>query len=289
MRAGPLSDARVIELLNAHFVPVYISNEDYAGKTPAVPVDEVKAHQRIYHDALKEKRSAGSVCVYLVDGDSKGLASMIVSTAATKDNLAKLLEATVERLKVPAGKPLITPVPQAPPPTVAATDVLLHLVARVDNRGSWGEFPAENWIVLSKDQAKRWLPAVTQAGKTWTIAREDAIPVLTYFFPQTEVCDFARMTDPLGPYKHRFEALELRGMVLSVDGNKVRARLDGSLKLKHNFYPGRDDNNYAEATVLGYLDFDCESGKIQTLRLATQQANYGRSKYQATARSVAGK
>ena len=30
MRAGPLSNKKVIDLLNAHFVPVYTVNEDYA-------------------------------------------------------------------------------------------------------------------------------------------------------------------------------------------------------------------------------------------------------------------
>ena len=55
-------------------MPVYISNEDYHGKSAVVPKDEFKAWQRIYLDALNEKRSAGSVCVYLVNPDSTGIA-----------------------------------------------------------------------------------------------------------------------------------------------------------------------------------------------------------------------
>jgi hypothetical protein len=72
-------------------VPVYISNEDYHGKSAAVPKDEYKAWHKIYLDALKEKRDAGSVCVYLVDADSKGLSSLIVSKAARKDYLISVI------------------------------------------------------------------------------------------------------------------------------------------------------------------------------------------------------
>ena len=39
MRAGPLSDAKVIALLNRAFVCVYTVNEDYVGKNASAPAD----------------------------------------------------------------------------------------------------------------------------------------------------------------------------------------------------------------------------------------------------------
>ena len=36
MRAGPLSNDKVISLLNAYYVPVFISNEDYDEKGQAL-------------------------------------------------------------------------------------------------------------------------------------------------------------------------------------------------------------------------------------------------------------
>jgi hypothetical protein len=279
MRAGPLSDAKVIALLNRHFVPVYTSNEDYHGKTPAVPPDEVAAQRRIYVEALKEKRAAGSVCVYLVGADGKGLASMIVSTATQPGRLEKLLQETVDRLKVPAGDPVIPPADQAPRPRTGPGELLLHLVARADHKGSWGEFPSENWIVLSQAQWRGWLPPGQAAvGTTWTVARDDAVPVLKYFFPQTEICNFALATDPDGPYQHRIEQLSLQGKVVSVEGNRVRARLDG--------YPGRDDQNYVNATVSGYVDFERDGRQIHRLRLITDEATYGRFKFGVAVHSV---
>src|SRR5262249_34987792 len=86
--------------------------------------------------------------------------------------------------------------------------------------------------------------------------------------------------------KHRIEHLKLTARVLSVKGDRVRARLDGTLKLKHTFYPGRDDNNRAEATVAGYLDFDRTTGRVLGLRLITERATYGRFGFTVALRSV---
>lgn len=276
MRAGPLSNPKVIELLNRCFVPVYISNEDYDGKSAVVPKEEVQAWQRIYHDALKEKRSAGSVCVYVVRPDATGIASMVVSRAADKDNLLKMLEATVDRLKVAGGKPVVSPRPQAPAPKVGRDELLLHLVSRVDHRYSWGEFPSENWIVLKDQEWQAWLPSAAKAGTTYTVPAKEAAKVLTYFFPQTEICTFGKALDPDGPYKHRIEKMSLQAKVLGAEGEVLKIRLDGHLKLKHTFYPDRDDTNHAESTLAGYMEVDGQKNRMLRLGLATSQGQYGR-------------
>jgi hypothetical protein len=276
----------VIELLNQHFVPVYASNEDYH-KDGAAPPEERKAYLRIYHEALAQKRSAGSVCVYLVGPDGKGFASQIVSEAARPGRLEKLLEGAVARFKVPAGKPVVPPAAQSTAPKAQAGALVLHLVARVDHRGSWGEFPSENWLVLKRqDGADLLPPGKAEPGAGWEVPREAAARLLTYFYPQTETCDFARDVAEDGPHKHRIEQLKLTARVLSVRGDRVRARLDGTLKLKHTFYPGRDDNNRAEATVAGYLDFDRATGRVLGLRLVTERATYGRFGFTVALRSL---
>ena len=50
MRAGPLSNPQIIELLNAHFAPVYVSNEDYTEDGPA-PAEERAERNRIWREA----------------------------------------------------------------------------------------------------------------------------------------------------------------------------------------------------------------------------------------------
>jgi hypothetical protein len=276
MRAGPLSNPKVVDLLNSSFVPVYISNEDYHGASATVPKEEAKLWQKIYADAVNEKRSNGTVCVYLVDADAKGLDSLVVSKAAEKDNLLKMLRSTAEGQKVESGKAVVEPAAQAPAPKGGPTDLVLHLTARVDHKGSWGEFPSENWIVLKEDEWKSWLPAAAEVGATRDISEKEATRVLTYFFPQTEVCTFGKVTDPDGPYQHRIEQITLKARVLGVEGGLLRVRLDGGVRLKHKFYPGHDDENRAESTAIGYLEVDRKTNQIARLRLATTSGQYSR-------------
>jgi hypothetical protein len=257
-------------------VPVYLSNEDYQVKPPRVAQDEYRAWQKIYVDAVHEKRDSGTVCVYLVDANSKGLDSMVVSRAAEKDNLVKMLKRAVDRLQVKGGEPVVAPVCQAAPPAADPGDLRLHLTARAADRGSWGEFPSENWIVLKEKEWAAWLPSAPRPGMVYSIPQQEAAKILVYFFPQTEICDFGRATDPDGPYQHRIERLVLKGRVLGTEGDTVRVRLDGRVRLKHNFYPGRPDQNYADSTVVGYLEWDRTMNRVGRLRLATTRGEYGK-------------
>jgi hypothetical protein len=287
MRAGPLADPEVIRLLNSSFVPAYVSNEDYEGPGATVPRDEARALQRIYHAALREKRPAGSVCVYIQAPDGLGISSLIVSDACEPGRLLRLLNDAVARVKPTPGPPLAKPRPQSVAQSRNADGMLLHLVSRYDSRGSWAEFPAENWLQLAHADRAKWLPpSVPTQGQTWAVPRDAASLVLTYFFPQTEVCNFARLVEEGGPYHHRILDLELTARALSVNGDTVRARLDGRVRIKHRFYPGRDDQNEADARVVGYLEFDAEKATVKTLRLATSQGRYAGQNYRVAVHTV---
>src|SRR5262249_47954418 len=154
-----------------------------------------------------------------------------------KDNLLKMLEATAEKLKVQPGEPVVAPTCQAASPVTGPKEILLHLASRADHKGSWGEFPSENWITLKEAEWKTWLPPTAKAGATYAISEKEAGKVLTYFFPQTEICNFDKMIEPDGPYKHRIDSISLKGKVLSVQDDVVKVRLDGMVKIHHNFYP----------------------------------------------------
>src|SRR5262249_49704161 len=163
IRASSLSNSKVIDLINAHFVPTYHSNEDvFAADAPPAIKKEI---QRIRHETLKAKMSAGTVHVYLLDPDGRPVGSQHVAVATKVEELTALLERTVERLKVPAGKPLVPPASQSSTPKADADALVLHLVARnvvrgkgedvpvkptlgLTRSGNWGAYPAEDWITL---------------------------------------------------------------------------------------------------------------------------------------------
>jgi hypothetical protein len=292
MRASSLSNAAVISLLNRFFVPVYVSNEDYRKDGPA-PADERAEYQRIYREALKAKLSTGTVHAYVLTPDGHPFDSLHVAQAAKVEELRAMLERAVAKLKTPEGAPLVRPAPQSVAPRAEADALVLHLTARTLLRkgddyvprpsslgqtrsAGWGSYPQENWIVLPRPAWAKLLPAGAVAvGASWEPDRETAARILTYFYPSTENNNVAR---------NRIDRQELKATVLAVEGGVVRARLDGSLRMKHPFYH-KDDDNFVEATVVGVLEFEPGKG-IRTLELVTDRATYGRTIFGVAVRQV---
>lgn len=276
MRAGPLADADVIACLNKYYVPVYVSNEEYEKGGPA-PAEEKAERNRVWAAALKAGKSSGTVHVYLLDGDGRFLDSMHVAEASRPGKLLAMLRAAAEGQKVAGGKTVVAPVCQSSRPQCGDDDLVLHLTARRAGKGSWGEFPSENWIVLDKAAGKAFLPPdKAEEGASWDVDKAASSKVLTYFYPQTENNDVAT---------NRIDDAALKATVASVKDGVVRARLDGRLKMKHAFYPHRDDDRMVEASVVGYIDVDAAKGRVRALRLVTDRATYGRETFEAAARS----
>jgi hypothetical protein len=151
------------------------------------------------------------------------------------------------------------------------------LTARGFNKGSWREFPGENWLVLHKAEWTKFLPPEAAVGKAWDVDGEVAGRLLTYFYPQTENNNVRT---------NRIDQQTLKATVVEVKDGVVRVRLDGSLKMKHRFYPGRDDTMFVDATVVGYVDCDPARQQLRALRLVTDRATYGKEGFTVVVRSV---
>lgn len=290
MRAGPLSNPKVIELLNSYFVPVYTSNDEIIGDEEFVR-KEAAERRRIYGAFVNSKLGSGTVTPHILTWDAKPLAHLGIGQATTKDNLLQFLEKAVADLKVPKGEPVVKPAPQAPPPQVPADGLLLHLTARkLHKGGSWNEFPSEVWLVLKTNEwSKLTPPADAKAGTTWDVDRDVAASILTHFYPQTEVCTAKddKLLSATSNYQHRIDEQSLKAKVLSVQDGVVRVRLDGFVKLHHNFYPGRPDPTaLAQANVLGFFDYDTAKKKIATLRLVSDGGKYANTTMGIAVRSM---
>src|SRR5262249_51366837 len=135
----------------------------------------------------KKKLSVGTVHAYVLTPDGHTHDSLHVATAARTDRLLAMLDRAVATFKPKEGKPVVAPAPQSAPPPAPADALVLHLVSRADQRGSWGEFPGENWIVLARAEWEKLLPpGAVKKGQTCQLDREVSARVLTYFYPQTE-------------------------------------------------------------------------------------------------------
>lgn len=104
--------------------------------------------------------------------------------------------------------------------------------------------------------------------------------ILKRFYPASENNDLAT---------NRIDQQSLKATVVAVKGGVVQARIDGSLKMKHDFYPRKPDDNSVEATILGYLDFEQDKPRVHSLELVTDKAVYGRQsqRFGVAVRSVA--
>jgi hypothetical protein len=301
LRASSLSNTKVIDLLNHYYIPVNVDGVYYQ-HNDSVPNEEKAAYRQIFQDfhllnkknkaAGKPLLSIGSVHAYVLDAAGQPLDSLHVAEASPEHVIA-MLEKQIAALKVPKGKPVVPPAPLSVAPKANADDLVLHLTARYlvargqpnarkdidddfvplktslggEKSGQWHALPSEDWIVLQPAQWRKLLPAKpVDVGGSWTPDKETVAQLLTRFYPTTENNDLS---------SNRIDEQALKATVLSIKNGVVKARLDGALKMKHTFYPRKEDQNMVEATLLGYIEFQQDPQRIRALSLVTDTATYG--------------
>ena len=265
MRTGSFSQSKIIEKLNAYFVPFYSVNEDHEASGSA-PEPEKKEVDRIRREALSKQMSSGSVHVYIISPAGKVLGTLHVADAAQPQKLIALMERVVQEQKTQAGKPVVKPTPQSFAPKCATGGIVLHLTSRpFGNGGSW-EGISENWITLDAERIQSLLPenpATLIQG--WSPDSKAFSSILRHFYPVTENNDTS---------KNKIEAQSVKATLLSQKGQTALVRLEGSLRMAHWFYHKPDDK-VVEASFRGYMEFDTARKTIKRLRIATQEAKYG--------------
>jgi hypothetical protein len=302
MRASSLSNAKVIDLLNHYFVPVQADGVFYKHHS-SVPAEEKAAFRRIFEEFYRldrEKRQAGkpglsvgTVHAYILTPDGKPFDSLHAAEAKP-ERVTAMLERAIQTLKVEQGQPVVEPAAQSRAPIAKADSLILHLTARYlaprnqpDTRkvgadefvpmhpplgttkaNGWSAVPAEDWIVLERAEWMKLLPSGrVAAGDSWDLDREVAAKLLKRFYPASENNDLAT---------NRIDRQSLKATVVSIKDGVLQARIEGILKMKHDFYPRRPDDNFVDATILGFVEFEQEKPRIRSLLLATEKAVYGR-------------
>jgi len=254
-------------------VCAYIVNEEYYRENGRAPIEERAELQRIQQEGFDKKMDVGMVPVWVLTPDDHPYD--MLDGAKVGPTLAGLQRA-VEHFKPRPGRPVVPPGPQSVPPPAPADALTLHLISRGNDRGSWGEFPAENWIVLTRADWSKLLPTGdVNPGQWWELDRGVSAKILTYFYPQTENND-ARV--------ERIEKLLLIAKALTVKDGVVTARIDGYVMMHHVFYPGRKDAQPLGAEIVGVMTF--APGKPPSLELATTKAAHGQRWFTVAVRTV---
>jgi hypothetical protein len=277
LRAGPLSTPKIIDLLNHYFVPVTSSNEEADDGGTGPPAEKAE-RKRIYLDFYGKKLPLGDVNVYIVGPDRTSIGGLDINSANDPEKMAAFLMRIITQLHTAPGPPAVKPHPQSVAPASAADAMVLHLVSRSMAGGSWHEFPAENWIVLSRAEWTQLLPgeALPLNLKTsWEIPRPVAVKLAEWVYPQNE--------EKTQVNRSRVDVASFRLTLVTLENAMSRARIDGKVRLKHTFYPGGGGpDDFADSELVGFVDFDTAKRTVQRLRLVTNKAIYAGTEFRAS-------
>jgi len=256
MRAGPLSNPQIIELLNRYFVPVTSANE--------IPDDE---RVRIYHQFGDKGLGIGDVHVYVVGPDGAAIAGLDIGSAMESDKEIAFLSKIAKQLHTQPGPPVFAPHPQSRAPQVPPDAPAIHLVARKLVGRTWNEFPSENWITLSRQEWDQTLPPVNAQSKTtWQLPAPVATKLAEWIYPQTE--------DTRRTNRNRVDQADFRFTLVTLSDSLARARIDARVRVRHSFYPGKPAEDFATSDLIGYADFDLAKHQVRRFRLVTHNAEY---------------
>lgn len=276
MRAVSLSNPEIIAQLNGCYVPVFLSNEDFADNGSASASEKAEL-RRIHREGLAKGLSVGSVHAFILAPDGSVRDSLHTAEAAKPDRLLAMLERNARALDVTTGKPVVAPSAPAPP-ACAAGDTQLYLVARYLQRdgdrlvpvqsgsGDWSALPSEEWLSLTPADVRNLTAGGRlRAGIGWEVDSTTANKLLAHFYPPTENWEVEK------------NVIRESGLAATVssssDGQTARITYSGRLKMDHWFYHAPDDR-VVEARIDGYADVDFRTGKLLRLRLATTSAEY---------------
>jgi hypothetical protein len=248
-------------------VCVFISNEDYHGPAATAPPEERAELARLHREGQEAKMSTGSVHTWLLSPDGKLQLSQHIAEAAKPAKLLASLEAMKTKYPVPAGPPAVPPRALSRPAKLAPGSVAVHVTARREGRGSWGEFPGENWPVFTENEWKSLLtvPPGKKPGDTWQIDHTLSRRLLNHFHPQTEDCSDIDRND-----------LQTATLTARLEKSDTIS-LSGQVKLRRSFYPGRNDLTECSASLEGFI----RDGRLMLVTL--DDARFGKEKFFAAA------
>lgn len=259
MRAGPLSDSKVIDLLNRYFIPVTAPNDD---------PDPSGERGRIKTEFGDKHLGVGDVHVYVIGPDRAAIAGLDIGTAMDTAKEVAFLNDIIARLHRAPGPPIFPPHPQSSPPKVESGAPAIHLVARkASELRTWNEFPSENWILLTRQEWEQILPPFgAQVRSTWQIPAPVATKLAQWIYPQTEEVHTTN--------RNRVDLADFRLTLTTVEGSLARARIEGRTRLQHSFYPGKPTDDLATSELTGFADLDLASRQVQRLRIVTRKGDY---------------
>jgi hypothetical protein len=291
MRAGPLSDDRIIDLLNHYFVPVSMSND--AHTRGECSKEDLALKGRIVRESWEDLKNirTGEDAVYVLTPDGRFYDAIRAPDSIRISHLLPFLEGVKDRLKIHRGaRPVLEPKRQSRPPHLQPGEIVLHLAARYLPKGDgWAKMPAEDWIVLTTDEWTKLIPKQgAKAGEQWDLDPALTAKLLVRFYPPTGNTDLRlNVMDK--------DQTGLKATLLATENGVARVRLDGTLKMKHPFFTTglgpaaqvqqSDDYYVVIDQITGVMECDTQKPALRSLNVVGDKATYATKNFIVALRS----
>lgn len=277
IRSRALADPEVISILNAYFVPVYVSNPDFE-ELGTASAEERRLRDRIWRSASESKQHWGMDCLYLLDPADGRVCDTLTLGKANPAAMRGWLKAN---RRTPPGSPLVPPSSQSKPPSTPTGTLVLHVAARyLDSQGhvereraDFHEVPAEDWLALPAGEWEQFLPPETGSRSIDSALAER---ILTHLHP----ADMS-IADP--NERNRIQVADLKVTRLS----RSYARIEGRLEMRRSFTQvAKSEERPVVAALKGFVELERDGRRIRSLRLISEGATYGSQNFGVAIRSI---
>jgi hypothetical protein len=259
MRVRSLSDARLIRLISDHFVPVWVSRDDY--QLPAAGKDDKALLTKIDTSRHAKKLEGGTVCVFIANHEGDVVATLPVQRAFQPE----LLKAFLDKI-VLGGKPrprsgsLAKADAEKANPAKGRTFLIR---TRFDD-SEVNSGTSRDRVELTPKEMTTFVPAKAEVGTRWKLEGAVAEKLLRYAYPPLPHWD-AKLA--------RVEKAALTARVISVEDGKATLWLEGDLELTYPVLKTPTDGKVT-ARLAATAEVDVRSRELKAFTLASRGAGY---------------
>ncbi|MBI1914030.1 MAG: hypothetical protein HYS12_04740 [Planctomycetes bacterium] len=264
MRVSSLSNERVIDLVSAYIVPVWVSRDSY--QLGPRPKEEKAELSRVDRERSARHLDGGAVCVYLLAPDGTLKTTLKVQKASKPEILIPFLEKLIETDRLPPRQPearRASAAPKRAPRRSEKDGLFLHVLTRfTQHRTNYGV--SQDWAELTAEEWRSFVPAAdVRAGASWEVPGKVADKLFRYFYPP-------------GPNWRAADSTvlnrSLTATAVTVSDKKVRVSLHGTLELSHPFGIGTEGR--VRAKLSGILTYDPGRRVLTSFLMASEEAEF---------------
>lgn len=257
MRVSSLSDARLIRLISDHFVPVWVSRDDY--QLPAARKDDKVLLRKIDDSRHAKEFEGGTVCVYIATPDGSVLATLPVQRAHKPELLKPFLDKIVREEKLKPRVRTRAGAEKARPANGRTFIVRTKFDDNPVNRGT-----SRDRVELTPKEMATFIPAKAEVGERWELDGAVAEKVLRYAYPPLPHWD-AKLA--------RVDKAGLSARVVAVDGDEATLWLEGDLELTYPVLKTPTDGKVT-AKLAATARIDVRAGTLKAFALASRDGRY---------------